>query len=90
MNCLVTNLLLLLFLLGFLIILQKNLFRLLRESTTHISKGFKAHQEQSSALMEKFLNSQDCRRKFVMDHFEDNISDYNKTKKNCCDNCTRA
>lgn len=54
-----------------------------------IDPNLKNHHEQMVSVMEKYLYSTTCRRKFILDYFES--TDYIKCNvKTCCDNCSNT
>lgn len=54
----------------------------------YTSKEMKARREAMKQIMVKYLETRDCRRRFILNHFEGAATSSNKNK-NCCDNCTR-
>lgn len=53
------------------------------------SNTAKARKESMFKLMINYLNTRNCRRMFILEHFEGTSSDIKEPKENCCDNCTR-
>lgn len=59
--------------------------------TGYGSEKYKNHKETMARKMAKYLDSRDCRRNFILSHFEGKPDDTNyKPKAKCCDNCTRT
>lgn len=61
-------------------------FRHIRESG-YGSDTNKSHKEAMSKLMEKYLDTRECRRQFILNHFE-GLHTTKVPQKRCCDNCT--
>lgn len=53
------------------------------------SEKYKAYKETMSHKMARYLDTRNCRRQFILDHFEGRNETNPKPKVKCCDNCTR-
>lgn len=53
------------------------------------SEKHKQHKEAMATKMARYLDTRDCRRQFILDHFEGHREQATKAKQKCCDNCTR-
>lgn len=53
------------------------------------TENFKKHKNTMIQKMARYLDSRNCRRQFILDHFEGKNESNPKPKSNCCDNCTR-
>lgn len=62
--------------------------RHLRENGYGSDKN-KAHKEAMQQLIIRYFDTRDCRRQFILNHFEGTPIRDVPPKRNCCDNCTR-
>nr|CAI5867468.1 unnamed protein product [Callosobruchus analis] len=46
-------------------------------------------KEQSLEVIDRYVNSSECRRKFIMVYFEDNPNVFVPKRLDCCDNCMK-
>ncbi|XP_065184526.1 bifunctional 3'-5' exonuclease/ATP-dependent helicase WRN-like [Sycon ciliatum] len=53
-------------------------------------KKFQVHKIEMISKLEMYVSTTECRRRTLLNHFEDITPYGTKPKKNCCDNCTRA
>lgn len=53
-----------------------------------MNKEKRARSEAMQKIMVRYLESRDCRRQFILNHFEGGDKTL-KNHQNCCDNCTR-
>ncbi|KAK5644876.1 hypothetical protein RI129_006176 [Pyrocoelia pectoralis] len=57
-------------------------------NTTYISAQNKMRQNAMEKIMRQYLETRDCRRQFILNHFEGCVTS-KVPCQNCCDNCTR-
>lgn len=66
-------------------------FRFFRESTkcktSAKTMAQKEHKDKMSQYIQKYIDTLDCRRKFILNYFQENTSHMREPKYNCCDNC---
>jgi hypothetical protein len=79
--------------------IYKKLFILIRSFLSGIDNPeFRTFQAKIHSIVKKFLTTPSCRRKILLDYFENDIEYFEKNhddepktnlKPNCCDNCTQ-
>ncbi|XP_029652566.1 Werner syndrome ATP-dependent helicase-like [Octopus sinensis] len=53
------------------------------------NKSFRSHRLKMLSKMETFLNTTSCRRKLLLEHFEDKNASQIGGGEDCCDNCLK-
>lgn len=48
----------------------------------------KEYKDRMSQYIQKYIDTLECRRKFILTYFQENTSQMKNPKRNCCDNCT--
>ncbi|RZF45694.1 hypothetical protein LSTR_LSTR004989 [Laodelphax striatellus] len=56
----------------------------------HLQGAFKEHRDAMSRLMEKYLETQNCRREILISYFDDKYKGKGTPQQNCCDNCNKS
>ncbi|KAK9506185.1 hypothetical protein O3M35_008166 [Rhynocoris fuscipes] len=60
-------------------------FNLNKRLICHLTGKYREHKEDMSRIMERFLQTVECRRKILINHFDPNCQ--LKANIRCCDNC---
>ncbi|KAJ3643204.1 hypothetical protein Zmor_025928 [Zophobas morio] len=63
-------------------------FRILR-CLNSTSSGSLEQKEASLKKIEEYFMTRKCRRRFILEHFEDKVDHLDKPRKTCCDICTK-
>lgn len=53
----------------------------------YIKASHREHREKMSQFMQTYVDTLECRRKFILSYFQDDVSGCKEPKFNCCDNC---
>lgn len=65
-------------------------FTLNKSFTSSLTGSFKSHKEDMQRMMERYLQTPDCRRKILIKHFSPNFKfEDDRDLKSCCDNCVK-
>jgi Werner syndrome ATP-dependent helicase len=51
--------------------------------------GSKTRIETNLKTMEEYLTTRNCRRRFILQYFEDKVENLEQARKNCCNNCKK-
>lgn len=69
------------------ILLHSNSDYVIHDHFNNISSKQKDHKVEMAKFIQKYIDTLGCRRKFILDYFQDEISNNNVPKNVCCDNC---
>ncbi|CAH1406138.1 unnamed protein product [Nezara viridula] len=65
-------------------------FTLCKSFLTSLQGNFKSHKEDMQRKMECYLQSSECRRKFILKHFSPGTKFDEVDPQSCCDNCIKS
>lgn len=59
----------------------------IREMNAYAKESQREHRKNMSLFMQKYIDTLECRRKFILQYFHDDTSVCKQPKYSCCDNC---